>query len=187
MATIIRILFPFLLVGSRLPQARVALRVGLPHLHLEPMDPGAENKSKHPQATLKPLLMAIMHMLDVDLQNMASLMIVDNQGIHIKEEVEIYIEDSETRIGDSMGAVSEFPWNRKTGWPIRGLLGKRSLKCTIFCASCRIFRQKAKNNMEKKEEIVQAMPQRCKSRSLMLPLYSKLLLVTLSCFLAGVT
>jgi hypothetical protein len=96
------------LAGSHLPQALVALHVGLPHLPLRLMNPMAESRCSHPRATHNPPLIAITHSLDVDPQDMVSLMIVDDQGIHTEEQVEIHTvqtEDSGTHTADSTEAV----------------------------------------------------------------------------------
>jgi hypothetical protein len=122
-ATITKILSLFLLlVGSRLHQARMTLRVDLPHLHLGLMDLMGENRFKGPRATLNHPLVATTRNLDVDPQDMVSRMIVDDQGIHIEEKVEIHTEDSGTRIADSIGAIKKLdPANT---W---ALLGKQTL------------------------------------------------------------
>jgi hypothetical protein len=101
MATIKIPSLSLLLAGNPLLQALVVLRVALPHHLLAPMDLMEEDRRNRPQATHNPSLMAITRRA-VALRYM--VMIVDDQGTHIEEKMEIHTEHNETRPADSIVA-----------------------------------------------------------------------------------
>lgn len=101
MATIKIPSLSLLLAGNPLLQALVVLRVALPHHPLAPMDLMEEDMHNRPQATHNPSLMAITRRA-VALRYM--VMIVDDQGTHIEEKMEIHTEHNETRPADSIVA-----------------------------------------------------------------------------------